>query len=46
MGLPEKLTLLIFLEPPSVVFYTTEGGINSIEILYPITHKILFCVAK
>jgi hypothetical protein len=32
--------------PPSAVFNTAEGGINSLKILYPITYKILFCDTK
>jgi hypothetical protein len=46
MGLPKKINKVNFLEPPSAVFNTAEGGINSFEISYPITHKILFCDTK
>ena len=45
-GPPKKINFVNFLEPPSAVLNTAEGGINSFEISYPITHKILFCVAK
>ena len=45
-GPPKKINKVNFLEPPTVVFNTAVGGINSFEISYPITHKIKFCVTK
>jgi hypothetical protein len=42
MGLPKKLIKLIFWSLPPAVFNTAGGGINSFEISYPITHKIIF----